>query len=97
MAYASEIEEQMGTSDEAFASHSLIAAAEKIRAPVLAVFGEKDMKADPERADDFVRKVTTQGGWAKAYVLPGYSDIIPIDARNEKLMPFLNRVLYRPE
>jgi dipeptidyl aminopeptidase/acylaminoacyl peptidase len=74
---------------------SVLRVASGIQSAVLILSGAKDARTDWRQAQKLAEQITNQGGEAKAIVFPDFGHIIPVEARNQQIDPFIDRVLTR--
>ncbi len=84
---------ETGGSDAALLARSILHRAGDIKASVLILNGAKDDRTDPNQARTLAEHITRAGGNARAVVYENFGHQIPLEARNNDIDPFIEKVL----
>jgi Prolyl oligopeptidase family len=87
------IEQEAGTSAEAFRARSAIDQVDKIKAPILLRHGAHDERIPVRQAEAFYETLTATGHAVTMKIFPHATHSIPIDARYREISPFLEQSL----
>ena len=87
------IQREAGTSAEAFRARSALHQADRIRAPVLILHGERDERIPVAQARAFAERLAAAGVPVRLRVFPNAWHGIPLDDLHREVDPFLARVL----
>jgi dipeptidyl aminopeptidase/acylaminoacyl peptidase len=84
---------EAGTSAAAFRARSALHHADRIRAPVLILHGERDERIPVGQAQAFAERLRAAGVPHRLKVFPGAGHGIPVEELYREVYPFLARVL----
>jgi len=87
------IQQEAGTTAEAFRSRSALYHVEKITAPVLILHGGKDDRVPLQQAERFAQALQGRGARVKIVVFPAAGHAIPVEGQYREVLPFLHAVL----
>lgn len=87
------ISAEAGTSAAAFRARSALHHADKIRAPVLILHGQRDQRIPVEQAHAFAARLGAAGVPVSLKVFPNAAHSIPGEDQYREVYPFLDRVL----
>lgn len=85
--------DEMGASDEALKSRSVMEFAGNIKASALILNGALDDRTEAKRSEQLAEKIIKYGGRARAIIYPEFGHKIPVDVRNRDIDPFIDSVL----
>jgi dipeptidyl aminopeptidase/acylaminoacyl peptidase len=87
------IEQEAGTSTDAFRARSAIYHADKMKVPVLLLHGAQDERVPVQQTEAFAEKLQANGVAVKLKIFPNARHSIPIDDQYREIYPFLEQYL----